>query len=158
METPSIDDCCNVVANCTELMDCSERGFGDRGNYWKWAGSPPTRSKLAAGLQCADCLAALAEKVRDSGLCAEFTLKSIQLFVVISVTWVPLLKLTGFCRCAEKVAKMVQPLTKVKKVRKYGNKKFNRHQHDRKIAVKVDIDAPCSLTLTSERFLSVLGS
>ncbi|BDA48065.1 60S ribosomal protein L32 [Coccomyxa sp. Obi] len=31
---------------------------------------------------------------------------------------------------------MVQPLTKVKKVKKYGNKKFNRHQHDRKIAVK----------------------
>lgn len=35
------------------------------------AGSPPTRSRLAAGLQCADRLAALVEKVRDSGPCAE---------------------------------------------------------------------------------------
>ena len=32
---------------------------------------------------------------------------------------------------------MVQPLAKPKRVKKFGNKKFNRHQHDRKIAVKV---------------------
>ena len=39
---------------------------------------------------------------------------------------------------------MVQPLTKIKKVKKYGNKKFNRHQHDRKMAVKVIINTSCS--------------
>jgi len=32
---------------------------------------------------------------------------------------------------------MVQPLSKPKRVKKFGLKKFNRHQHDRKIAVKV---------------------
>ena len=32
---------------------------------------------------------------------------------------------------------MVQPLAKPKRVKKFGLKKFNRHQHDRKIAVKV---------------------
>ena len=32
---------------------------------------------------------------------------------------------------------MVQPLSKPKIIKKFGNKKFNRHQHDRKIAVKV---------------------
>ena len=33
--------------------------------------------------------------------------------------------------------RMVQPLQKPKRVKKFGLKKFNRHQHDRKIAVKV---------------------
>lgn len=32
---------------------------------------------------------------------------------------------------------MVQPLSKPKVLKKYGNKKFKRHQSDRKIAVKV---------------------
>ena len=32
---------------------------------------------------------------------------------------------------------MVQPLSKPKIIKKFGNKKFNRHQHDRKMAVKV---------------------
>ncbi len=92
------------------------------------------------------------EKVRISSPCAELCPgQNIQLIAVFLVSWVPLLKLTGFCLCAERLPKMVQPLTKVKKVKKYGNKKFNRHQHDRKIAVKVDIDATCSRTLTSER-------
>ncbi|CAL5228957.1 g12189 [Coccomyxa viridis] len=31
---------------------------------------------------------------------------------------------------------MVQPLQKPKRVKKFGLKKFNRHQHDRKMAVK----------------------
>ena len=33
--------------------------------------------------------------------------------------------------------KMVQPLQKPKRVKKFGLKRFNRHQCDRKIAVKV---------------------
>jgi len=32
---------------------------------------------------------------------------------------------------------MVQPLSKPKIIKKFGQKKFKRHQHDRKIAVKV---------------------
>lgn len=32
---------------------------------------------------------------------------------------------------------MVQPLAKPKRVKKFGFKRFNRHQCDRKIAVKV---------------------
>ena len=32
---------------------------------------------------------------------------------------------------------MVQPLSKPKIIKKFGTKKFNRHQHDRKMAVKV---------------------
>jgi hypothetical protein len=32
---------------------------------------------------------------------------------------------------------MVQPLSKPKIIKKFGHKKFKRHQHDRKIAVKV---------------------
>ena len=39
---------------------------------------------------------------------------------------------------------MVQPLAKPKRVKKFGLKKFNRHQHDRKIAVKV---GNCSLSV-----------
>ena len=34
-------------------------------------------------------------------------------------------------------ARMVQPLSKPKIIKKFGHKKFKRHQHDRKIAVKV---------------------
>ena len=33
--------------------------------------------------------------------------------------------------------RMVQPLAKPKRVKKFGFKRFNRHQCDRKIAVKV---------------------
>ena len=52
---------------------------------------------------------------------------------------------------------MVQPLTKVKKVKKYGNKKFNRHQHDRKIAVKVDTDASCLCTWNTSNHLHLFS-
>ena len=44
---------------------------------------------------------------------------------------------------------MVQPLAKPKRVKKFGLKKFNRHQHDRKIAVKVGI---CSLLVGGQEF------
>ena len=37
---------------------------------------------------------------------------------------------------------MVQPLSKPKIIKKFGHKKFKRHQHDRKIAVKVRPEAP----------------
>ncbi|CAK0784987.1 60S ribosomal protein L32-1 [Coccomyxa viridis] len=37
---------------------------------------------------------------------------------------------------------MVQPLAKPKRVKKFGLKKFNRHQHDRKIAVKTSWRRP----------------
>ena len=39
---------------------------------------------------------------------------------------------------------MVQPLSKPKIIKKFGHKKFKRHQHDRKIAVKVLPEAPGS--------------
>jgi len=42
----------------------------------------------------------------------------------------------GLCRRAAG-ARMVQPLSKPKIIKKFGHKKFKRHQHDRKIAVKV---------------------
>ena len=44
---------------------------------------------------------------------------------------------------------MVQPLAKPKRVKKFGLKKFNRHQHDRKIAVKV---CNCSLSVGGREF------
>jgi hypothetical protein len=42
---------------------------------------------------------------------------------------------------------MVQPLAKPKRVKKFGFKRFNRHQCDRKIAVKV---GNCCNTASSE--------
>lgn len=50
---------------------------------------------------------------------------------------------------------MVQPLSKPKIIKKFGHKKFKRHQHDRKIAVKVRPEASGSwLRLCSGRTCS----